>query len=120
MPRSEQVWEQSVSGTVDGQSFSGITSQVSGEEVPFEEPSEEQFTVEEVVPPQQGQSCDSGSFEGEINISDIVYSFTGDGSVGSVVDLSFSFSVNGSCEIDGEPQDISSSGNLSFRFERLE
>lgn len=98
VPLSEQVWQLDVTASFNG--ASGSASQtVSGEQVPLQEPSMEELETSLQNNTQTVGDC--SEYVGPINVQTVEYRQNGDGSVGSVYELDFSFMVDGECADDG-------------------
>lgn len=122
------TWKLSFSGTVtqDGQTENVPQTdigEVPGEAVVFVEPDNQQELEQEFQFAQnfeQGFEQACNPFEGDAGVREFSFDRSGDGAVGTVVDLFIDFFIDGTCTQDGETQPIDFDAQLTYRWERIE
>lgn len=114
------TWRLMISGTVNGQAFNE-TIDVSTSEVPVGEGSGQVYAgdLSEAYTEGFQQAC-TGGFDGDINVSEFTYTTSGSGEVGTKAVVSYAFSINGTCTVDGQgsfPMNISA--DFDYTWERI-
>lgn len=114
------TWRLIISGTVNGQPFNE-TIDISTDQVPIGEGAGEVYAGDLSSAYTEGfqQAC-TGGFDGNINVSEFTYTTYGSGEVGTKAVVSYAFSINGTCNIDGQgsfPMNITA--DFDYTWERI-
>lgn len=114
------TWRLIISGTVNGQSINE-TIDISTDQVPLGESSGQVYAgdLSEAYTEGFQQAC-TGGFDGNINVSEFTYTTTGSGEVGTKAVVSYAFSINGTCTIEGQgsfPMDFTA--EFDYTWERI-
>ena len=114
------TWRLIISGTVNGQPFSE-TIDISTDQVPLGESSGQVYAgdLSEAYTEGFQQAC-TGGFDGNVNVSEFTYTTSGSGEVGTKAVVSYAFSINGTCTVDGQgsfPMNITA--DFDYTWERI-